>query len=186
MKTSFARGDRDLEAEAARLLAARQLRRQEDRPAAAVITMSRLLRAVLHPDPVADQPVHAARRRDLGLERTYRDLLERHSLVFMPMAAAAASGAVTERNVAGYRIRIRPSASAKDRTFVVIELPTPERPPRLLECLLPLDEGQTEETTVLEQVLLPEPVDGAIQLMRRSDDPLVKALLDDRAQISLR
>jgi len=106
-------------------------------------------------------------------------ILERTALYRFPLAAAASSGAVMQRDGEGYRIELRVSKAAQDQTYVSIALGTGVTAEPRAMLIQPPGEAPIKQD-------LGPPVNGTIQILARSDSDLVRALKDPKTEVYLR
>ncbi len=131
------------------------------------------------PAASGDRAVIDALAADPRLRADFDRILERTALYRFPLAAAASSGAVAQRDGEGYRIELRVSKAAPDQTYVSIELGagvTAE--PRAL-LVQPPGEAPVKQD-------LGPPVNGTIQILAQTESDLVRALKDPKTEVYLR
>jgi hypothetical protein len=125
------------------------------------------------------QALREALLRDRKLRADLDHLLDKVSLYRFPRVAAASSGAVDGRDGENYRIRIKVSRVAPEHTYVIIELDDPKaKAPAALFFRRPDGEYGVRP--------LPEPEDGAIQILADSSSDLVAALSSVETEVYLR
>ena len=126
-----------------------------------------------------DESLRRALAESPMLRRDLERIIDRQSLYHFPRVAAASSGAVTEREGDGFRIRFRESKAAKGQTYVIIEIDEPANgtPRSLFMCGADRHYGKIE---------LPEEQDGVIQLLLDNSSADLKALRDVQTEIFIR
>jgi len=129
-----------------------------------------------------EAPTNALREallRDRRLRSDLDYLLDKVSLYRFPKVAAASSGAVEGRTGENYRIRLKVSRAAPEQTYVIIEFDDPTvKVPAALFFRKPDGEYGVHP--------LPEPKDGAIQILADSGSGLVTAISNVDTEVYLR
>lgn len=115
---------------------------------------------------------HADSQRDLIA------LLDRHAPVHFPLAAAASSGAVTERLIEGVKLSLRPSLSTPNQVFLLLESDDANFAPQMLFVFAP-DQRPL-------RLSLGESIDGQSQTLLSMDHPIVKGLHHHQSRVIVR
>lgn len=148
---------------------------------AAEIAMPALYRAASDPRAFLPASLVGRMATDPSLRADFNMLLERVSQCHFPRAAAASSGALTEREANGYKLRLKPSRANAEQVYLLIDLPdhgtARENPPQGLKL-------QKSDGTIL-QTPLGAPAEGTIRVVLESASELVEALGDPASQIFL-
>lgn len=113
-----------------------------------------------------------------ALRRLHRRMVEEGALYAMPQAIAASTVEFPERRVAGCRVRVMPSRADAATYYLVVELTGAARVPALLIVY--------DSTDRIEQLSLPAPVDGVIQLLIDEAGGIPAMLRDPKSAIFLR
>lgn len=131
------------------------------------------------PERGMDESLRRALDESPALRRDLERMLDRAALYHFPRVAAASTGAVTEREGEGFKIRFRESKAAAGQTYVIIEIedPASATPRSLFLCGTDRHYGKIE---------LPEEQDGVIQLLLDSGSDELMALRDVRTEIFIR
>ena len=125
------------------------------------------------------QALREALLRDRRLRSDLDRLLDKVSIYRFPKVAAASSGAVDGRDGENYRIRLKVSRAAPEQTYVIIEFDDPRaKAPAALFFRMPDGEYGVHP--------LPEPEDGAIQILVDNKSGLVIALRNVDTEVYLR
>ena len=97
----------------------------------------------------------------------------------MPRAAAASTGAVSQRTGEGWRLRVSPSEAEPTQAIVVIEFDDRDEPGArwLIACY---------EDDQYQRFALPVARGGVIQILEEIEAPLVQALQDPSTEVFLR
>ncbi|MGF1551507.1 MAG: hypothetical protein ACFBWO_03265 [Paracoccaceae bacterium] len=135
-----------------------------------------LWRAASRLDPEALARVRAAAAVDPATARAFAAAVRRASVAVFEEVRAADSGALERRRAGVWTIEVRPSTKRPGRVFVTIEVPQGRTPPRLIAA-------EFGETLVRP---LPVAQDGVVQIVTDESDPLVRAIRDRDARLSLR
>jgi hypothetical protein len=157
-----------------------------DQPAPGhLVSFSMIHRCATRPDPAHDGPIRERIAGNLHFRRIYNDLVRKHSLAFIADRAAASSDGDLALTIDGYKLEIEHSKKAPERAYIYITVPAGRKAPRFLE-VLPAAEGDDDPAAqLLPPEPLPEAKDGLIQLIRGTEDPLVKALKRWQQNIAL-
>ena len=125
------------------------------------------------------QVVKTALIANPALRRLYRRMAEDGALYAIPQAIAASTAEFPERRVDGCRVRVLPSRADSGTYYVIVELTDQiDRAPNLLIIYDPADR--------IEQLPLPAPVDGVIQLLIDEAGGVPAMLRDPKSAIFLR
>jgi len=115
---------------------------------------------------------------DSNVSADFERLLENRATAYFPRAAAAAStGAMEQRQVAGARIFLRPSHADDDQVYLIVALDDPTAAPQML---IALRSGEAPE-----RAQLPGFKNGRAQLLLDKSAALVQAFQDVNAEIYL-
>lgn len=148
---------------------------------AAEIAMPALYRAASDPSAFLPASLVGRMATDPSLRADFDRLLTRLAQCQFPRAAAASSGALTEREANGYTLRLKDSRANADQVYLLIDLPTHgparETPPQSLIL-------RTAAGAVLKQALS-APLEGTIRVVLESASELVEALGDPASRIDL-
>jgi len=131
------------------------------------------------PEAAGDRAVIDALASNPRLRADLDRILERTALYRFPLAAAASSGAVTQRDGEGYRIELRVSKAAPDQTYVSVALGAGVTAEPRVMFVQPPDGAPVKQE-------LGAPVGGTIQILAKSDSDLVRALKDPQTEVYLR
>lgn len=113
------------------------------------------------------------------LRRLHRRMVEAGALYAMPQAIAASTTEFPERRAAGCRVRVLPSRADSGTFYLVIELS--DRNVKVPDLLIIYDSVER-----IEQLPLPAPLDGVIQLLIDEDGGVPAMLRDPKSAIFLR
>ena len=114
-----------------------------------------------------------------ALRRLYLRMVEDGALYAISQAIAASTAEFPERRMDGCRVRVVPSHAAAGTYYVIVELTDRTvRAPNLLIVYDPADR--------IEQLPLPAPVDGVIQLLIDEAGGVPAMLRDPKSAIFLR
>lgn len=111
-------------------------------------------------------------------QRDLMALLARHARVHFPLAAAASSGGVTERQINDIKLSLRPSLSTPDQVFLLLESDDPTFAPQILFVFTP------EQAPL--RLELGESMDGQSQTLLSMDHPIVKGLHHHQSRVIVR
>jgi len=123
--------------------------------------------------------VEAAARRDAWVAQSFAAALGRSAVAVFAAVHAASTGAVTTRRAGGYAIEVRVSERRPDRCFLTIDCPPGGVAPGRL--VLP----PVPERAMVEDLALPAPSDGVIQVILPGDHPVIAALADPDRPVHL-
>lgn len=115
---------------------------------------------------------------DAALRGDLARLLGNVSAIAMPRLAAAASGRVDRREVAGASLRLIPSQSRPAQTYLTVTLTDPAAAPKQMIVI-----GEGVGVLRLD---LPAPSDGAVQVILDTDGPMALALGDPQTEVFFR
>lgn len=140
-----------------------------------------LLRYVDAPDTDAgpDAGIEAALAADPKLRADLARLLKRQAAIRFPAVAAASSGDVERREADGAVLTFKPSRKSDEEVYLLIDLPeTGISEPHMLIAML--------ASGGLIKTQLPAAVNHRIQILARTDGPLIRALQNHSAEVFLR
>ncbi|MBE88332.1 MAG: hypothetical protein CMM76_02700 [Rhodospirillaceae bacterium] len=137
-----------------------------------------LYSAAVQPEVAINGRIADALENNPKLRRDFETLLQQTGIAWFPVAAAAETATLDERDEASFLIRIRPSKANEDQVYVLVRLKEPSAvQPHAIIALPP--EGVPIKKT------LPVAVDSMFQLLMQRDEPLVRAIQDRRSKLSL-
>jgi hypothetical protein len=143
------------------------------------IGIGELYRHVRDPDASVPPGLLKALDEDVQLRADFARLAAKNALCRFPVAAAASSGVVANRECAGFRITLRKSRAESNQVYIIIDLSThDDAPPSHLFVL-------GEEIRYCKH-RLPTPLDGTIQILAEDGSDIVRALEDCHSEVFLR
>ena len=148
------------------------------RTAESSVSFAELYAYATRGDHTPSDALATALASDGRIRRDFERLLRNVATYSMPQVAAASSGAVTTREIAGCRITFRPSKAEAEQIFAIIELTdTSARPGALFVCG---DDGG------VAKISLPAPRNGRIQLLLDTNSDIAQGLQDVETEVFLR
>lgn len=133
-------------------------------------------RAAVRGEAEALARVGAAARVDPGTARAFARSMREVARASFPALRAADSGSVSVREADGWTIELRRSESRAGRVFVVVHVPAGRPAPAYIHATI-------GEIAVIAP--LPAAQDGIVQLMTDESDPLVAAIGDRAATLTI-
>lgn len=123
-----------------------------------------------------DSEIEAALAADAKLRKDYRHLVEKLSVPFVPRVLAADSGAESQREGFGCRLRFVPSTAEPSQTYVIVEFiePTIATTATLFLC---------DRFNNCHKVSLTAARDGKVQLLLDNDSDLLAWLMDKDIEV---
>lgn len=123
----------------------------------------------------ADNVLHAL-DRDAGLQADFQRLLENTSRYHLPEVAAASTGALEGREIAGCRIAFRPSRANPDQLYVIIEA-TADKTFKPAIIFVKFSDGRTR------RLELPDSQNGKAQVLLETNSEIARGLLDIATEV---
>ena len=143
---------------------------------APVVTAGDVHRAVMG-IPGALEKLEDAARNNPKLWQTFEAALARQPIADFPQLRAADTGGISAREVGGWRIELRTPATRTDRVYLVIAVPAGAAAPTILFA-------QHEKGWA--SIQLSEPEESVIQHILSPDHPVVQAIRNRDARLTLR
>ena len=148
-------------------------------PAALPIGFAEMYRVATEPDCVPSAAFQAALKSNESFRRGFHSLLNKVSITHLPAVAAASSDRLEYREAGGMRVQLTESAADSAQIYVIIER---------VDDSVEMPGVIMIETAAggFEKQLLPDPIDGVIQILLESDSAFLTALRDLEAVVYFR
>ena len=147
--------------------------------AALPIGFAEMYRVATEPDCVPSDAFQSALQSDESFRRGFRRLLDKVSMMRLPAVAAASSDQLELREAGGMSVQLTESAADSAQIYVIIER---------VDDSVEMPGVIMIETAAggFEKQVLPEPIDGVIQILLASDSAFLTALRDLEAVVYFR